>query len=161
MNDYLDLFDRVRLRPSMYFVRPSFEAASAFVLGFDMANEGGVLAGFTEWLIVRNNGPNNIAWSALVLAAAFPDKSDRSRHVQESAQATEHAINTLFELIREFTDVKRRHDGLRRIFLEYEAWLRRQSWYDPASPSWFELKVARGQKRQKKRRRSTAARRSG
>ena len=137
--DHLDLFRQVCERPGMYLSNPSYESVSAFILGFDLASEGGVLHGFREWLVVRNDGGNSLAWHDLVLYAAFPQDPAPRERASASSDAAKHAIRTLLELVREFSADRSKPEGLRRVFLEYESWLRAQDWYTPDSPSWIEV----------------------
>ena len=120
----------------MYLQEPSYQSVVALVLGYDMASEGGVLIGFREWLITRLATGNNFAWPALVLRATFPDAVDVSAVVSANSEAQRRAIDRLFELIAEFDDVRRAPDGLRKIYADYEKWLKTQPWYVPGSPSW-------------------------
>ena len=122
----------------MFFQEPSYAAAAAFVLGYDFACEGGVLHGFREWLIVRLGFGNNLAWSALVLEVAFPGPGNPLESVHSSSANEKHAIEVLFQLLREFDEKRGTRDGLRRIFFEYDRWLTTQEWYTPGSPGWIE-----------------------
>jgi hypothetical protein len=122
----------------MYLQEETYAAVSAFVLGYDLAAQGGVLKGFREWLIVRLGAGNNLAWMALVLHLAFPGKSDPQVALQSSAATQRHAMDILFQLIAEFDDYRAAPDGLRKIYFEYEQWLRKQNWYGPGSPGWLE-----------------------
>lgn len=139
MTHHSDLFAFIRQRPSMYVSEPSYNTITAFITGFDQASHGGVLVGFREWLIVLNDGPNNLSWPSLVLSSAFPDASSPESHVRDSDEADRHATDHLFQLLEDFTEKRDRADGLRRIYLEYENWLRHQDWYTPQSPVWFDL----------------------
>lgn len=134
--DFLEQFEEVCKRPGMYFTEPSYEVVAAFLLGFDLATQEGVLRGFREWLIVRFDGGNNLVWSELVLQLTFLGHSDPSARARESPQE---AIDALFRLVREFSSARAEPDGMRRILLSYEGWLRRQDWYTPDSPGWVEI----------------------
>jgi len=120
----------------MYFAQPSYEVVAAFLLGFDLATEGGALRGFREWLIVRNDGGNNLAWGELVLQSVFSGDSDPKARAKEAPQE---AIDTIFKLVREFSLARAEPEGMRRILLSYEGWLRRQDWYTPDSPVWVDI----------------------
>lgn len=136
MNTYRSLFENIRMRTGMYLQEETYAAAAAFVLGYDMAAQGGVLIGFREWLIARLGAGNSFTWTALVLHLAFPGQSDPQAALQSTAAAQRHAIDTLFRLIAEFDDDRSAPDGLRRIYFEYEQWLQKQEWYGPGSPGW-------------------------
>jgi hypothetical protein len=138
----------------MYLQEPTYASVSALILGYDLANEGGVLIGFREWLIARLGLGNNLTWSVLVLHAAFPNATNPQETVRSSRDADKQAIETLFELVAEFDHTRSAPDGLRKIFLDYEAWLRRQSWYTPKSPHWIDCPVPANQGAKRRPRRS-------
>jgi hypothetical protein len=77
---------------------------------------------------VRLGDFNNLSWPALVGHIAFPEGKWRDRVA--TAQDNRHAIDTLFDLLREFFVERRQSEGLRRIFEKYSAWLRTQDWFD-------------------------------
>jgi len=117
----------LRARPGMYLAVETIDCVIAFLDGYDAACEHGFLVGFREWLVVRADGGNNLAWSGLV------------RHILDDdpeLNATQQVAG-LFELLDAFMAVRCERDGLRRIYAAYEAWLRMQSWYTPDSPSWL------------------------
>ena len=135
---FRQMFEAVRTRTGMYVPGERYWEVAALVLGYDLACEGGVLAGFREWMVVRVGLGNNLAWPALVLAVAFPDAVDPLEAVQASGASQRHAIDVMFRLIGEFDDARGNQDGLRKIYLEHERWLRSQEWYGPQSPDWIE-----------------------
>ena len=123
--------------PSMYFLPVEFDAAASFLCGFDLGNNGLALVGFHEWLVTRFGRANNLAWPPLVLHLAFPDAAS-PRDCLRDAAGQQLAIDTLFRLLAEFWHEREAHEGLRRIYLKYEQWLRRQTWYGPSSPHYFD-----------------------
>ena len=136
----LSIAEAVRLvcgRTSMYVGSESYEAVVAFLGGFDFARDGGPLGGFREWLVVRVDGGNNLVWEQLVLLAAFPEQAWAERGTF-SDEANKSAIAALERLLLEFLAV-REESGLRRIYLDHENWLRRQDWYAPDWPDWYEF----------------------
>ena len=137
MSKFRTVFENVRLRTGMYIPDATYEAVAALVLGYDIASEGGVLVGFREWLIPQVGTGNNQGWPALVLHLAFPE-ADRRAPVRLSDEMHKQAIDSLFRIIAEFDDLRRMPDGLRKVYLDYERWLRTQSWYDADSPQWLE-----------------------
>src|ERR1700730_2557605 len=127
MGHHRQLFENVRKRPGMYFGEAvTYEVAAAFVLGYDLAYEGGLLAGFHEWLVLRLGEGSNIGWSSLVLDFAFPGASPAEKALRSWPEAERHAIDTLFDLLAEFDVVRSKHDGLKEIFLAYEQWKQSQ-----------------------------------
>jgi hypothetical protein len=111
----------------MYVPSKRYDAVAAFVMGYDIACEGGVLAGFREWLVIRlGSAFSNLWWPALVLHVAFP-----SDQIAERALTTEtanrKAIDVLFSLIAEFDVERSAHGGLARILVKYESLTARRS----------------------------------
>ena len=121
----------------MYVQEPTYAVLSALVLGYDLALDGGLLCGFREWLIARLRGGNNLTWAGLVLRAAFPEAPDPQAEVCSSTANQEHAVRVMFELIGEFQTLRAERDGMRKIYAQYERWLKTQSWYTPDSPHWI------------------------
>ncbi|AGP39168.1 hypothetical protein [Sorangium cellulosum] len=126
MNAHRELFDSVRRRTGMYFPEQTYFVVAAFVLGYDMAHAGGVLAGFREWLVLRLGMGSNLTWMMLVLHAAFPEESNPHDVVIASPTAQRQAIDILFDLIDEFHEVRAERDGLRKLFVSYDCWVRQQ-----------------------------------
>jgi len=123
-----EIFEGLRKHTGMYLLGETFAEVTAFVDGYDQTCEGGTLCGFEEWLVVRlglKNGAN-LHWSALILDAAFPGSTDSRGEVSADSRAQRHAIETLFDLLVEFDEARSKHDGLKKIFLEYDRWQRRR-----------------------------------
>jgi hypothetical protein len=125
----------IRSRPAMYFAPVDFDVAAAFVGGFDLASNGGALAGFEQWLIVRVGKGNNLAWSSLVLHLIFPESRSPRQQLAEIDDHTD-TVDKLFRILDEFWTDREAPEGLRRILLRYESWLRQQEWYDASSPQY-------------------------
>lgn len=124
---------QVRARPGMYLPKPSYDNVTSFVLGCDAALQGGMLLGFREWLIAKLDDGNNLSWPALVRALA----KKVANPADGTAQDEKVLVELMFSTIEQFIDERNEHDGLRRIYAKYEAWLRRQDWYGPSSPQWI------------------------
>ncbi len=137
MNRFRQRFEAVRTQVGMYISEPTYGSAAAWVAGYDTAAEGGVLVGFQEWLIPRVGEGSNLCWSALVLHLAFPRSENVYEELTEGGNQA-FAIDFLFRTIAQFDDDRSKPEGLRRIYLEYERWLRTQEWYTPDSPGWLE-----------------------
>jgi hypothetical protein len=123
MRHHQEIFERVRKRTGMYLAGETFPEVVGFVTGYDYACEGGTLCGFTKWLVLRLRfGSNlNLGWPALVLDAAFPGSRNPEAELNAGgAAAQRHAIATLFDLLTEFDEVRSKHDGLKKVFLEYD-----------------------------------------
>ena len=61
------ILEKARRAPGMWFRPVTFDVAVAFISGYDAALHEGPLTGLREWLIVRVDGGNNLAWPGLVL----------------------------------------------------------------------------------------------
>lgn len=120
MQQHRTLFESVRKRTGMFLPQETYAVVAAFVLGYDTACEGGLLAGFREWLVVRVGTGSNLSWSALVLHAAFPNAPSPQDEASTSPATERHAIDTLFDLLDEFDAVRAKPDSLKRIFLTHE-----------------------------------------
>ncbi len=116
---FIDLFADVRKSPSMFMISRQCQSVIAFVEGVDFAFRGGGLAGFREWLVVKNNGGNNLGWPAHILFMCYPDKFINLADLGN----VDHRMvtDTMFELIEAFESEKEKK-GLGRIFREYEEW---------------------------------------
>ncbi len=138
MADHRSFFKELRRTTGMFVLHADYHSVSAFIGGYDTALQGGALYGFREWLVVKADKGNNLCWDGLVLCLAFPDADDPFE-LDGSSETHRLALDTLFDLIDEFLTVREdRECGVRRIYVEYEKWLRRQSWYGPDSPGYLE-----------------------
>lgn len=125
------VLENVGKRPGMYLRRVQFDAAIAFVQGFDAATNGGLLVGFKEWLVLRTKDGHNLSWPELV---SMLDKPARVGTPSEAAE--EARVTFLFSTLNEFVAERERPAGIRSIFVRYDEWLRAQNWYGPDSPDW-------------------------
>jgi hypothetical protein len=130
------LLQHVAKQPSMYFNPVEFDVAAAFLQGFDLANSGGVLVGFREWLVVKLGYGSNLIWSALALQLLFPESESPRQSLVDSGDQ-KRAVELLFGIVEEFWQERESLNGLRRIYLKYQTWLQRQEWYGPTSPDYF------------------------
>ncbi|MEU7947361.1 hypothetical protein AB0C50_22010 [Micromonospora taraxaci] len=112
----------------LHGVDGSFNSVAAFVLGFDAATNGGLLSGFREWLIVRINDGNNLAWPALAgrLLAVDCPHGDPGR---VCADCGDQGGFELLGVLDEFLAIKEERNGLAKIFDAYLEWLKKQQWY--------------------------------
>jgi len=127
---------KFRERPLMYISNETFGEVVAFISGFDVASHGGTLGGFREWLIVKFDGGNNLSWSALVLDCFALQQPGAGKLVTASDNLA--AIAYLFETLDQFMNEQRTPEGVRRVYVRYQQWLRRQSWYGPKSVDWID-----------------------
>lgn len=121
----LGLFFR---HPEMFVPKLDFDTAVAFIQGFDAACNRGVLVGFREWLILKLEYGNNLAWPELFLRFAFPE-SEAAR-TQELPKADQRRlVGLLFEALEAFWNEKEATGGLQRLFVRHAEWLKTQDWY--------------------------------
>jgi hypothetical protein len=146
------LLEEVRKRPAMFLSKVDFDVLAGFLEGYHLAGNGGLLVGFREWLIVKLGYGNNLTWPGLVLRLLFPGAESPGKcHLESNDQ--QRAVEFLFELLEEYWRERQAYDGMRRIFLQYEEWLKQQDWYGPESPQYIDGTVKRhqpGKKRQRK-----------
>jgi hypothetical protein len=129
-----EVLANMRKRPGMYIRPATYDTAVAFVDGYDTATQGGLLVGFREWLVVKLDGGNNLIWSVLV-----SDLMHHTTGMKEFKSPDDHnaAIEFLFATLDQFLGERDERGGMRRIYVAYERWLRRQDWYEPSSPGWI------------------------
>ena len=129
------VLQELRKRPGMYVSPANGTTAVAFVDGYNAAVGGGLLVGFREWLVIRLGWGGNLHWGELVgELMKDEDKQDRASD-EDEVVSLNFVLDTLDQFLRERAEAQ----GLRRIFLEYEAWLQRQDWYGPSSPEWLSV----------------------
>ncbi|MET7450722.1 hypothetical protein ABZT03_02280 [Streptomyces sp. NPDC005574] len=94
-----------------------------FLTGIDVGRSGGLLRGFTEWLVVRRGECISLYWHQLVLLDLFPDmklqgwKDPGHLTPDQHRQAVEH----LFSLVLEFLGVRNNPRVLGLMYTRYEA----------------------------------------
>ncbi len=125
------------MRPGTLGLDGSFGQAVAFLQGVDAAQDGGLLVGLREWLTVRIGDGANLAWPALIVRAAFPERVNANR-LGLSSDDNKLVVDRLFGLLNEFRNERNSHDGLLRIFDAYAKWMRSQDWYAPGNPSYLD-----------------------
>lgn len=128
-----------RAHPGMYVNPVTSATIASFLNGYDQAVEGGLMLGFREWLIPRVGYGNNLAWTALV--NDLRKRDSKEKHNASSVEPDE--IEFIFATLEAFLAEREAPDGLRRILLAYEAWLRKQEWYGPDSPHWIPVELSR------------------
>ncbi|MGK8524602.1 hypothetical protein ACRS6B_25020 [Nocardia asteroides] len=127
--DYRELLRNVSARPGMYFAGSElgYDKLVAFITGVDIGSQGSMLAGFREFLILKLDGGDNLAWFGLVIRICVPAAARPLGGDDEKA-----AVDGLFDLLDEFLAETADHHARTRIYHEYFRWLQRQSWYsDP------------------------------
>ncbi|MEV4758783.1 hypothetical protein AB0J86_27310 [Micromonospora sp. NPDC049559] len=120
----------LRTRPGMLGVDGSFGQTVAFLAGMDAGQNGGLLRGFREWLVVRLGDGANLTWRGLILRLTFPDGC-LGGVANLSVEDEQRAISVLFDQLTAFLAVRDSADGLLNVYDSYLKWLRSQDWYMP------------------------------
>jgi hypothetical protein len=117
--------------PGMYVHEHTFDAVAAFLNGFDTACGGRVLAGFREWLILKLDYGNNLAWTELFLRFAFPESAGpRTQELPTADQ--KQLVGLLGETFLTYWIEREGSDGLQTLMQRHTEWLRGQDWYQEA-----------------------------
>ncbi|MER7892194.1 hypothetical protein ABTX15_20480 [Micromonospora sp. NPDC094482] len=124
ITNYRDLFADIRRRPGMWLIRADFACVVAFVEGCDQANARSLLTGFQPWLVTRADGLDNHVWWSIVAHLTEPIGPKPFRDLDSDLDAR--AVETLFDLLDEFLELRAEHDGLNRVFAAHEQWRRRR-----------------------------------
>lgn len=99
----------IRDKPYALMLDGSYRSFAAMVDGFDIGSAGRALLGLREWLVVRHQTGNNLAWPGLVAMAAFPDDPSRWRpwngQVESGAEDVAGAVEVLLEFLRHRSSV--------------------------------------------------------
>ncbi len=120
LSDLVKVLDK---RPGMYTGEKSFGMLCSFLDGFNLARDGGPLAGFREWLVPRANDGNNLHWSGLVKLIIVPNATPPL-----SSKQDEMCMRGALTLLSEYL-AYRENVGITKIHYEYGRWLLRKSWY--------------------------------
>ncbi|HEX3788597.1 MAG TPA: hypothetical protein VHW44_12105 [Pseudonocardiaceae bacterium] len=131
--DYRSLFGRLHQRPQMYGIDGSYGQFCAFLHGVDAGNDGQLLVGFRESLVVQVGTGDNLNWPSLLLHVSFPGVNGGFGAILVEPANEQLAVDTLFSLLDEFLERRTGSRALAEIFDEYLTWLRAQSWYRPPS----------------------------
>jgi hypothetical protein len=123
--DFAELVGTLCKRPGMWVCQPYFSSVCAYIRGYNHARDGGPLAGFREWLIVRTNGGNNLPWEVLVRLIALPD-SDLTGQLTTEQEAS--CLQGLASLLEEYLRF-REENGITKVHYDYARWLLRRPWY--------------------------------
>lgn len=135
--------DHLRRYPGMYLRHATFNELTAYLNGYDCACHGGFLRGFREWLVVQLDGFNSQVWTELVPVLAI-QRGILKRTSSDDPKWEAEAIEAVFVILDEFLSVQIAHNGHRRIFVEYDHWLRQQSWYHESTYGFSRVAQASG-----------------
>jgi len=122
--DFPELVRHLCAQPGMYVGTATLATVTAYLNGYDHARDGGPLCGFREWLIVRLNEGNNLAWPGLA-PRLFPTLDGWKDADHENETIKIGALGMVLDAFFAF----RRERGLPKIFHAYGKWLLRRQWY--------------------------------
>jgi hypothetical protein len=117
------LVEKIGEHPEGYGLDGTYYPTAMFLTGIDVGRSGGLLRGFTEWLVVRRGECSSFYWHKLVLLDLFPDmrldgwKDPDHLTPEQHRQVVEH----LFSLVLEFLDVRNKPRELGLMYTRYEA----------------------------------------
>ncbi|AVT39129.1 hypothetical protein [Plantactinospora sp. BB1] len=122
ISNYRDLFADIRRRPGMWLIRADFASVVSFVDGCNEGNARALLTGFQPWLVTRAGCLDNHLWWSIVAHLTEPVGAKNVRDLGPELDAR--AVETLFDLLDEFLELRDEHDGLRRVYAVHEEWRR-------------------------------------
>jgi hypothetical protein len=120
ITNYRDLFTNIRKRPGVWLIREDFATVVAFVEGCDEANVRSLLIGFQPWLVTQAGCLDSHVWWSIVAHLTEPVGPKNFRDMEPDLDAR--AVETLFDLLDEFLELRGEHNGLNRIFAAYKQW---------------------------------------
>lgn len=123
---YPELLREVQQNSGGYGLDGSFSAFYAFVVGLDLGNDGLLLCGFREMLVVHFGAGNNLYWRGLILHLAFPDIPHTSEIDFGDPEVNRVATETMTTELLQYFELSRKHDGIREIFDMHRAFLQRE-----------------------------------
>lgn len=126
-----DSLSRFFHAPGMYVHDPTFDAVAAFLSGFDTACGGRVLAGFREWLILKLDYGNNLAWTELFLRFTFPESAGPRTQDLPTADQKQLA-GLLAEALSTYWTEREGCGGTQDLMERYSEWLKEQDWFQEA-----------------------------
>jgi hypothetical protein len=92
------------------------------VTGCDQANARGLLTGFQEWLATRAGYGESFVWWALVVHLTEPAGPKEIGDLDAELDAR--VVETLWDLLDEFLELRAEPDGLSRIYTAHHQWTR-------------------------------------
>ncbi|MDH6627676.1 hypothetical protein M2271_005503 [Streptomyces sp. LBL] len=122
MNDKM-IVEAIRDSPEGYGLNGTYYPTAMLLTGIDLGRSGGLLRGFTEWLVVRRGECSSFYWHKLVLLDLFPDLGLRGWKDPGHLTPEQHrqVVHHLCSLILEFLDVRNQPRELGLMYTRYEA----------------------------------------
>lgn len=124
------------VRPNVFLTNVKFDTVIAFLEGYDVACNRGLLIGFREWSIAKLGHGNNLYWSELLKHLILQTINFDRQSFELCDQAV--VVSLMSSILREFWQERDSENGLPKIYHRYHKWLRTQEWYDETSPFFFE-----------------------
>ncbi|MET8825899.1 hypothetical protein ABZX40_10290 [Streptomyces sp. NPDC004610] len=119
MNDKQTITN-VRDNPGGYGLNQTYYATAMFLTGVDLGRSGGLLRGFTEWLVVRRGECSSFYWHKQVLLDLFPDErlvGDWREPDHLTPAQNREAVDHLCSLVLAFLEVR---DSSQKLSLMYK-----------------------------------------
>ncbi|MFG2167839.1 hypothetical protein [Micromonospora chersina] len=106
----------------MWLIREDFASVVAFVGGCNQATAGTLLTALQPWLVRHAGCLDNHVWWSIV---AHLTRTHRSQELpRHGAHLGARTVETLFDLLDEFLELRDERDSLNRIFAAHEQWRR-------------------------------------
>lgn len=102
MVEFATLLTGIRRKPGAYGLSGSYREYVAFLNGCDEIQDGGVLAGLSEWLSDELGKGSNLVWWELVRQIAVSEHGDGDGEVEEYI-----LVGRMFELLETFSNQRR------------------------------------------------------
>ncbi|MFI2612515.1 hypothetical protein [Kitasatospora sp. NPDC018619] len=118
--NHKDLIAKVHARPGLFGLDGTYRSSVAFLIGLDAGSFGGLLKGFSEWLVVRRGYQTSLGWQALVLEIAFEGESI-GHSVDLDRDQERQAVDCLFSLLADFMEVRDNSLELARMYAAYRS----------------------------------------
>ncbi len=115
-----EFIERVQSRPGLYGL-DGYRNAYMFLVGYDQARSGGLLRGFTEWLIVRKGECSGFGWQALILDEALSEIESNGLGKLEhlTARQEQECVDRLLALLLEFLTMRDDALKLAQMYAQY------------------------------------------
>ncbi|WP_333739850.1 hypothetical protein [Streptomyces sp. IBSBF 2806] len=120
MNDRAAI-EAMRDNPEGRGLNNTYYATAMFLTGMDVGMSGGLLRGFTQWLVVRRGECSSFYWHKLVLLDLFPDMNVGGWKNPDHLTPEQHeqVVQHLFSLVLQFLDVRNDPWELGRMYARH------------------------------------------
>jgi hypothetical protein len=117
------LIEKMGGHPESYGLNGTYHSTVMFLTGIDVGRSGGLLRGFTEWLVVRRGECSSFYWHKLVLLDQFPelDFQDWKDPSELTPEQHQQVVEHLLSLVLEFLDVRNNPRDLGLMYSRYAA----------------------------------------